>query len=320
MNASYAAGPSETVVVTGGAGFIGRALVARCLHEGHDVVVVDNLVAGSLKNLEAFLDRITFCEGDALDVPLMREVMARVRPSTVFHLAAHHFIPFCNEHPAETLRVNVEGTHVVLSEAARAGVGVAVVASSGALYPGLDDLLDEELEPAPADIYALSKLMAEQVTRFTGMTTGMKCVAARLFNTYGPYETNPHVIPDIIESLRRGPEVRLGNTHPKRDYIYVEDVADLLYRCARKSDSPFEAVNVGTGTEYSVEEIVQEIGRLLGQVITIGTDPSRVRAVDKLHQRADTRRLERMTGMQARHSLAEGLGILLEHECLKLPA
>jgi UDP-glucose 4-epimerase len=306
--------PEENVLITGGAGFIGRALVARCLQQGHRVSVVDNLCAGRMANLAAFLGEIGFYEADILDEERVGEVMAQVRPGIVFHLAAHHFIPFCNEHPHETLRVNVEGTHVVLSEAARQDARVAVVASSGAFYPSREDLLSEEIAPAPVDVYGLSKQLAEQVTQFIAITTDMNCVAARLFNTYGPYETNPHLIPHIMASLRHGPAVELGNIQTKRDYIYVEDAAELLYACAQRSRDSYTVVNVGTGVEYSAEEIVQTIGQLLGCEIAIRVDAKRVRAVDKLHQRADNRRLEALTGLRARHSLGDGLEKLLAHE------
>lgn len=242
--------------------------------------------------------------------------MKNAKPSVVFHLAAHHFIPFCDKHPNETIRVNVEGTYAVLSSAARHGVEVAVVASTGAIYPSQEDVLHESLEPVPPDVYGLSKLMAEQVTRFIARTTGMTCVAARLFNAYGPFETNPHLIPDIIECLRLGPTVSLGNIHTKRDYIYVDDVALLLYKLATKARGNFSAVNVGTGVEYSAEGIVREIGRILGYDIKIKVDASRVRAVDKLHQRADATTLQATTGTHAAHNLADGLRKLLAHEGL----
>lgn len=304
----------KSVLVTGGAGFIGRALVSRFLKEECKVTVIDNLCTGRIENLRPFLDRIDFCQVDILDRSSVGAVMAKSQPSIVFHMAAHHFIPFCDEHPGDTLRVNVEGTQSVLAEAARQGASTAVVASSGSLYPSHDDLLSEDLEAAPVDVYGLSKQLTEEVTRFTAKTTGLRCVAARIFNTYGPFETNPHLIPHIMESLRHGPVVELGNIQTKRDYIYVDDVAAFLYRCGQRAVEPYTVVNVGTGTEYSAEEVVLAISQLQGREIKIKVDSSRVRAVDKLHQRADTRRVEGLTGMQPAHSLAEGLRKLLAHE------
>jgi UDP-glucose 4-epimerase len=245
-------------------------------------------------------------------------VIAKSQPELIFHLAAHHFIPFCNEHPRETLRVNVEGTHLVLSHAARHGARVAVVASSGAVYPNWDGILSEDVAPEPADIYGLSKLMAEQIAEFVSNTTDTVCVAARLFNTYGPYETNPHLIPHIIASLQQQPFVELGNLHTRRDYVYVDDVANALYALAQECGRAYMVANVGTGTAYSAEDVVRVISQLLGYDIIIKTDPARARTIDKPNQVADTRRLDSIIGRVERSSLAEGLRRLLLHEQFEL--
>ncbi len=306
----------KRVFITGGAGFIGRWLVDRCLREDADVWVYDNLCAGRLDNLMPFMSDITFCEADILDKDALEAAMRECKPDVVFHLAAHHFIPFCNEHPQETLRVNVEGTHVVLDTAAALGVRVAVVASTGALYPSLDTLLHEDTDPAPPDLYGLSKLLVEHVAEHVARTTSMRCVVTRLFNTYGPYETNPHLIPHIMESLHRGPHVELGNIHTQRDYIYVEDTARFLYGCSMADVDSFQVVNLGTGREYSAEEIVRTIGSILDVPIAIQVDETRVRAVDKMHQKADTARLKKITGLSPQFTLQQGLSRLLQYEKL----
>jgi len=304
----------QSVFLTGGAGFIGRWVAHRALEQGHNVTVYDDLSAGSIDHLAEFSDQITFYEADILDTATLREALGEAKPDLVIHLAALHFIPYCNEHPEETLRVNAEGTHAVLRTAAEAGAKSAVVASSGALYPSLDTLLDEAIEPEPVDVYGLSKQLTEQISEHIARTTDMACVAARLFNTYGPYETNPHLIPHIMESLHTGPSIELGNIHTKRDYIYVEDVAQLLLSLGEAVEDGYEVVNVGTGTEHSAEEIVQTLSGLLETSIEIHVDEERVRAVDKMHQRADTRHLEALTGAYALHSLEDGLRKLLRYE------
>lgn len=304
-----------SALITGGAGFIGRATALRCLAQDWRVTVYDNFCAGKRENLAEFRRRIELIEGDVTDAAALSGAIQRAEPDIVFHLAAHHFIPFCNAHPQETIRVNGEGTFAVLSAACEHGVRDAVVASSGVLYPGREGALSETESPVIGDVYSLSKQITEEVCRYFATTCGMNCVAARLFNTYGPYETNPHVIPHIMESLHSGPCVRLGNTAPRRDYIYVEDVANLLVHLAEAA-SGYLAVNVGTGVEYSVTDIVAELSRLLSHDIEVITDPSRVRTVDKMHQIADTTLLQQVTGQRAQHSLTDGLAKLLRAEGL----
>lgn len=309
----------QRVLITGGAGFIGRWVAQRALDEGCKVAVYDNLSAGSLDHVAAFADRISLFQNDIMDDEALRAAFGSFRPDTVIHLAALHFIPYCNAHPTETLRINTEGTYAVLDAAQAAGTERAVVASSGIVYPSLDEVLEEDGPIAPPDIYGLSKRMAEEVTAYIARTTGMRAVVARLFNTYGPFETNPHLIPHIVERLHRGRIVDLGNIHTKRDYVYVEDVARLLVAAARAAESDFHVVNVGTGVEASAEEIVGVMSDLMGETIEIEVDPTRVRKVDKMHQRASTRRLEALTGQRATHDLREGLQKLLEYESLLAP-
>lgn len=307
----------KNVFITGGAGFIGRWLAKRCLDAGHTVTVYDNFYAGKRENLAEFADRITIQEADILDREALADAMASAEPTTVIHLAAHHFIPFCNDHPDQTLQVNVDGTYNVLEAASNAGAQTAVVASSGAIYPNIDGPIAENLTAAPVDVYGLSKLLAENVCEHFARTTDLDLVAARLFNTYGPYETNPHLIPHILEHLHDGPTVPLGNIHTKRDYIYVEDVARLLLAAAEADLTDFDGyavTNVGTGHEYSAEEIIETLRDLTDRPIEIKQRATQLRAVDKLHQQADSTRLKALTGTEAQHSLQDGLSKLLEYE------
>src|SRR5579862_654953 len=99
---------SRNVLITGGAGFIGRAVVACCLAEGMRVTVYDNLCVGQRENLDEFGDRVTLIEGDINDTATLNAALRDAAPDTLFHLAALHFIPYCNAHPTETLRVNAE--------------------------------------------------------------------------------------------------------------------------------------------------------------------------------------------------------------------
>ena len=143
-------------------------------------------------------------------------------------------------------------------------------------------------------------------------------MSVRLFNTYGPYETNRHLIPEILRGLAAGPTIRLGNTHTRRDYIHVDDVADALYRSAL-ADASQSVVNIGTGASHSAAEIVGILGGLVGRPVHIQTDPDRVRSIDKRDQRAAIDRLSEVIGPPGFRSLTDGLRALLMHEGLVPP-
>lgn len=280
-----------TVLITGGAGFIGRWLVRRALSAGATVVVYDDLRVGSLENLMEMEGKFAFYRGDIRDQSQLVHVMRKHSVERVFHLAALHYIPYCESHPQETFEVNLVGTVAVLEAMRAASVSRLVFASTGALYPPLDAPLTEDTHLEPQDIYGLTKLHCEQVIQYYQKRYNIKATLVRLFNTYGAYETNPHLLPHIIQTLKQGVrEIPLGNLKPKRDYVYVEDVAEGFWRLGA-SPLTVGVYNLGTGVEHSVEEVVATLAELLQTPIQIVQDLSRVRPVDKLHQRADLERL-----------------------------
>lgn len=307
----------KKILITGGAGFIGRWLAKKAIEAGYLVWVYDNLSVAPMKNLVELEGRYTLVQADILDTETLTTLLRQESIRTLYHLAAFHYIPFCESHPSLTMRVNVEGTTSVLEAAKQAGIDQLIFASTGALYPSVDEDLDEDMPlSTPADIYGLSKWIGEQLVEYYHRRYGVPCTIVRLFNTYGPYETNPHLLPHIMESLKVNPyKLELGNIKPKRDYVYVEDVADALLRLAQPREQ-LEVFNIGTGKEYSVEEIVALLSELLGHEIEIRQDPSRMRPVDKMHQRARIERITTATGWTPQFGIRAGLSALLKHERL----
>jgi len=296
-----------TVLITGGAGFIGRWLVQHALNAGAAVVIYDNLSVGSLENLMEMEGNFIFYQGDIRDQSQLAQIMRKHSVERVFHLAAIHYIPYCESHPQETFEVNLVGTLAVLEAMRAASVQRLVFASTGALYPPLNIPLTEQTPLEPQDIYGLTKLHCEQAIHYYQKRYGMEATLVRLFNTYGPYETNPHLLPHIIQTLKQGVrEIPLGNLKPKRDYVYVTDVAEGFWRLG-ETPATVGVYNLGTGVEHSVEEVVATLSELLRMPIQIVQDPTRVRPVDKLHQRADLERLRAALRWTPSTSLTDGL-------------
>src|SRR4029077_14833142 len=132
-------------------------------------------------------------------------------------------------------------------------------------------------------------------------------VSARLFNNFGPRETNPHIIPEIIAQLRVCTTLRLGSTSPIRDYVYTSDTARALIALARMDVQGFQCVNVATGSGASVRDIVAILEAKLGRRVEIELDPSRVRDVDKQTQVADISLIRQRTSWKPMVSLESGL-------------
>jgi UDP-glucose 4-epimerase len=297
-------------LVTGGCGFVGAALVRRLLAQACEVVVVDDFSRGSAENFGPDRDKVTVVRGDVTDG--LGRIFASVQPEAVFHLAAMHFIPDCDAAPARCLQVNVDGTRAVLEATAalnhRASV---VVASSAAVYAPADGPLREQEDSlGPVDVYGLSKRWAEELAATFTARTGTAVGIARLFNVFGPGETNAHFIPSLICQLRAGETVRLGNLESKRDYVFVDDVADALLRLARYvSDRQSATVNIGSGRAYAGHEVVKALAGLAPALrdVAPSVDPGRLRPVDRPVLLADPTLAHKMLGWSPRTSLLEGL-------------
>jgi UDP-glucose 4-epimerase len=287
---------------------VGAALVRRLLAESCEVVVVDDLSRGSRANFGPDQDRVRVIERDVTSS--LSRIFASCRPEAVFHLAALHFIPDCDADPARCLRVNVDGTRSVLEAAAglRGPVSL-VVASSAAVYAPSDGPHQEQQDLlGPVDVYGQSKRWTEELAAGFAARTGTGVGIARLFNVFGPGETNAHFIPSLISQLKAGESVRLGNLSSKRDYVFVDDVADALLRLARyAADGQSATVNIGSGRAYSGHEVVEALAELAADGVTPITDPSRLRPVDRPVLLADPTLAQKLLDWAPRTSLVDGL-------------
>jgi len=301
--------------VTGGLGFIGNEVVRQLLPRG-DVFVIDNhaRVAADIADLAD----VRVYRADITDGRATEEIIGQQAPDVVIHLAAIHFVPECNANPALTLRVNVEGTLSVLSACRNAKVKHTLVASSGAVYADSPESLTEAAPLAPVDIYGISKKTAEELCQWMA-GAGLPVTVFRLFNTYGPRETNAHIIPEIISQLKRGDTLRLGNVKPVRDYVYVSDVAAALVALAGTRPDPYRVYNLSSGHHASVEELVGIMGDLLGRPLGVEVDPNRFRPADKLIQTACIDGIVEATGWRPAFDLRRGLRTLLQYEGLCNP-
>jgi len=288
---------------------VGSALVRRLLADGCEVVVVDDLSRGSIENLGSIKEQVTVVQQDVTGG--LGQALASCRPDTIYHLAAVHFIPDCDADPQRCLRVNVDGTRAVLEATAALSQPMSVVlASTAAVYAPADWAHHEDDPLGPIDVYGYSKRWAEELARSFGTRTGMGVGIARLFNVYGPGETNPHFIPSIISQFQAGEVVRLGNLSSKRDYVFVDDVAEALIRLARYCASGQSAtLNVGTGTAYSGHEVVRALAGLpaISANPELATDPSRIRPVDRPFLQANNNLAQKVLGWAPNTSFEGGL-------------
>lgn len=253
-------------LITGGAGFIGTALSNRLANLGHSVTVLDDCSTGDPKQL---LPDIKFCKGNVADKTVLWTLLKDV--DCVFHLAARVSVPESMLFPSGYNFVNVSGT-VTLMEAVRdTRVKRVVLASSGAIYGDQTQIpYQETFEVKPRSPYAVSKLAAEHYVRTIGLQTGVEAVCLRIFNAYGPGQrvppSHPPIIPSYLKHAISNSSIIIhGSGTQTRDYIYVDDVINAMVTASTASEVDQEVINIGSGVETSVLELVRLVRLVTGR-------------------------------------------------------
>jgi UDP-glucose 4-epimerase len=292
-----------TILVTGGAGFIGSHIVEHFQAE-HDVIVLDSLRSGFQANIAPF--RARFVHGSVTDRTLVHDIMHGV--DYVFHLAALVSVPESMEHPREAVDINVLGTLQVLEAARVHHVKKVVISSSAAIYGDNPTVPKREsMLPEPRSPYAITKLDDEYYGKMFTEEFGLPVACLRYFNVFGPRQ-NPRsqyaaAVPIFIDKCLRGEEIIIyGDGEQTRDFIYVKDIvaANVL---AATSDIT-GVYNVANGKSVSINELARMIVTLTGTRVPVRFAP--VRAGDVKHSLADTGRI-RGAGFAPRTSLEDGL-------------
>ena len=300
------------VLITGGAGFLGSALANYLADQGHHVRVIDDLSTGDPAALD---ERVLFTRGDVRDVPKMWTVLRDI--DVVYHLAARVSVPESILYPVEYNEVNTGGTVSLMTAMRDAGVGRVVLASSATIY-GEQPIQPsvETAEPHPPNPYAVSKLAAEHYVRAIGRLNHIETVILRIFNAYGPGQAIPPshapVIPKFVKRVLSGESVVIwGNGEQTRDYIYVDDVVTALAAAGAAEVADGTIINIGSGQEVSVNELVRKISAVTGVEINPLYNTAQSGGVRR--SVADITRAQELLNWQPQVALEEGLRYVVAH-------
>lgn len=303
------------VVVTGGAGFIGANLTSTLLASGEveQVVVVDDLSTGHRENLTDH-PALVFRKGSVLDPELLDAAIAGA--DAIVHLAAVPSVPRSIDSPEASHEANATGTLRVLEAARRAGNVYTVVASSSSVYGANPQLpKSEDLKASPLSPYAVSKLAAESYTLAYQHCYGLPSLAFRFFNVFGPLQPPGHayaaVVPTFVEQALSGRPLTVhGDGKQSRDFTYVGSVVAILHEAVRRKVTVDSPVNLAFGTRRSLNDVIAELGRLIGRDLEIAHgDP---RPGDVRHSQADQGRLAALFPEVLPVDFAEGLSTTID--------
>jgi nucleoside-diphosphate-sugar epimerase len=305
------------VLIAGGAGFIGSNLVERCLDQGHEVTVVDNLLTGRRSNLDAVASnsRLRVIEADIIEgVPDVSP------PDWVFHLASPASPPGYQVHSVETLRVNSEGTRHLL-ELARTQRARFLYASTSEAYgdplehPQRETYRGNVSSIGPRSMYDEAKRFGEALTMTYYRDRGVDARIVRIFNTYGPNSdpADGRLIPNFITQALSGEALTVyADGRQTRSLCYVSDLVTGLLAAMQNEAASGEVINLGNPDEHTVLDFARTIialaesrSRIDFCPVAVGDDPQR--------RRPDIAKAERLLGWHPTVSLAEGLSLTLAY-------
>lgn len=311
---------ATSVLVTGGAGFIGSHIVSDLLRAGYRVTVFDNFSSGLRENLVALDGEVEVVEGDILDAESL--IAAARGKDVISHQAAQLEITKCMEDPLGDLRTNLVGTINVLQAARLAGAERVVNASSACIYgQAVEPPSDEDRHPHhPNWSYGASKLAAEKYAQIFANDYGITVHSLRYGITYGPREWYGRVLTIFLKRLLDGkPPVIFGAGEQLRDFVYVDDVVRLHRACIENGLGGAESFNGGTGIATSIAELavlacevtgagVEPIAENVAPGETSALVDGRMRLPSELNvMHLSTAKAQRLLGIAPTVSLREGL-------------
>ena len=303
---------NQTVLVTGGGGFIGSRLCERLVQSDATVRAFVRYTSraeiGLLRFLEPdILKKVEIIRGDLRDFSAVEQASRGV--DIVFHLGALISIPYSYVHPVETVQTNVIGTLNILEACRKSGAKLVHTSTSEVYGTALRVPIDEDHPLQGQSPYSASKIGADKLVESYFRSFGLPTVTVRPFNTYGPGQSTRAVIPTIITQALAGGVVRLGNLDAIRDFTYLDDTVEGFLLTAQADTWNGETYNLGSGEEISIGAIAALIFRLMGKQAEIQLEKSRLRPEksEVLRLISDNRKAKLELGWQPTVGMEEGL-------------
>jgi len=298
--------------ITGGAGFIGRHLVAKLLHDKHEITIFDNFSSSSKNDITHLLeDGVGLVTGDILDYDLLLKSMPNY--DFVIHLAAQTSVSQSVANPKTTADIIVDGTVNVLKSCVKTNVKNIIFSSSAAVYGNsINTLLAENAQLSPLSSYGASKLVAEYNLLAFSKLFGLNCISLRLFNVYGNGQSSEAgVIRKFLKNISEDTPLEIfGDGTQTRDFVHVSDVIEAFYCAIRNIEAKRgENYNIGSGKATSINELASLLLSSKGKDLQLIHKP--VLEGEIKDSKADISLAENDIGYSPQMSLSDGLASLI---------
>ena len=307
------------ILVTGAGGFIGSHLVEELVKQGEEVRAFvrynsrDN--RGFLEDLtKEIQNQIEIVPGDLKDPDGVKKAIKGC--AKIFHLGALIAIPYSYVHPFNFVQTNVVGTaHLLNACLEDSGVEKVIHTSTSEVYGTAQYIPIDEKHPLQAQSpYAASKIAADKLAESYHLSFGLPIVTIRPFNTFGPRQSLRAIIPTIVSQALEDRKIWLGNTQPRRDFLFVKDTVRGFIQVGKCEGAVGKAVNIGTGTDISIKELVKKILDQMGRKGKIEVEDRRIRPEksEVMQLLSDTRLAQKLFKWTPRYSLEDGLTETIE--------
>lgn len=298
----------KRILVTGGAGFIGSEVVRQLLEQRANVTVFDNFSSGKRQYLPKNMKNLTIKKGDIRNEKLVKNIVKD--QEAIIHLAALPFIPDSYYYPADFFSVNTIGSVNMLWNAIKSkSVELFIQISTSEVYGSAQFVpMDENHPTAPHSTYAVSKLAADRASFTLYKENGFPVIVIRPFNSYGPRFTEPYIIPEIFSQILNGTrQLSLGNVNSSRDFTYVADTAAAITKSLIEKKAVGEIINIGSGSEITIRDLVQKIAKVSKLKIKIKYDESRERPYDVNRLVCNNMKAQNLLSWKPRIKIEKGL-------------
>lgn len=294
----------NSVLVTGGAGFIGANLINKLLDLNYRVSILVK-ESTDLLRLKNVINKINIYKVDLLDKNL-KKIITKINPSKIFHLATYS--SYRNqEESMEMIDANIRGTLNLLMSTRGINYDIFVNTGSSSEYGIKDKAMREEDVLSPISFYAATKASITLLCNAFARECQKPIVTIRPFSVYGPYEEKTRFVPTIIKAIIENKTIKLTSGSQRRDFIYIEDVVDIYIKTMKMQNPSGQILNAGTGIQYTNDEVVETLFRVTEKRVPIQKGEFPKRIWDTSNWVADMSKTKRLLNWEPKFTLEMGL-------------